>query len=96
MVWSYVRPGCVVYQWDVKTRSIANKLDCSNASNSSKIVDFAWAKDVGTAHVLVSPCIGIKNDLLPEGWSESYQLRSLVGRALCRRHEGRSKFCRKQ
>ncbi|XP_019766471.2 leucine-rich repeat serine/threonine-protein kinase 1 isoform X4 [Dendroctonus ponderosae] len=29
MVWSYVRPGCVVYQWDVKTRSIANKLDCS-------------------------------------------------------------------
>ncbi|XP_076250430.1 leucine-rich repeat kinase isoform X2 [Rhynchophorus ferrugineus] len=28
-VWSYVRPGCVVYQWDVKSRSIVNKLDCS-------------------------------------------------------------------
>jgi len=29
IVWSYVRPGCVVYQWDVKSRSIVNKLDCS-------------------------------------------------------------------
>lgn len=28
-VWSYVHPGCVVYQWDQKTRSIVNKLDCS-------------------------------------------------------------------
>ncbi|KAJ8942684.1 hypothetical protein NQ314_010008 [Rhamnusium bicolor] len=28
-VWSYVRPGCIVYQWDSKTRSIVNKLDCS-------------------------------------------------------------------
>lgn len=28
-VWSYVYPGCVVYQWDQKTRSIVNKLDCS-------------------------------------------------------------------
>lgn len=29
IVWSYVCPGCVVYQWDQKTRSITNKLDCS-------------------------------------------------------------------
>lgn len=28
-VWSYVHPGCVVYQWDQKTRCIINKLDCS-------------------------------------------------------------------
>lgn len=28
-VWSYVYPGCVVYQWDQKSRSIVNKLDCS-------------------------------------------------------------------
>lgn len=28
-VWSYVRPGCIVYQWDSKTKSIVNKLDCS-------------------------------------------------------------------
>ncbi|XP_071051470.1 leucine-rich repeat serine/threonine-protein kinase 1 isoform X2 [Onthophagus taurus] len=28
-VWSYVHPGCIVYQWDQKTRSIINKLDCS-------------------------------------------------------------------
>ena len=29
MVWSYVHPGCIVYQWDQKSRSIVNKLDCS-------------------------------------------------------------------
>lgn len=29
MVWSYVHPGCIVYQWDQKSRSITNKLDCS-------------------------------------------------------------------
>ncbi|CAH1175605.1 unnamed protein product [Phaedon cochleariae] len=28
-VWSYVRPGCVVYQWDARTKGIVNKLDCS-------------------------------------------------------------------
>lgn len=28
-VWSYVHPGCIVYQWDQKTRTIINKLDCS-------------------------------------------------------------------
>lgn len=28
-VWSYVRPGCIVYQWDSNTKSIVNKLDCS-------------------------------------------------------------------
>lgn len=28
-VWSYVRPGCIVYQWDQKSRTIINKLDCS-------------------------------------------------------------------
>lgn len=28
-VWSYVHPGCIVYQWDTKTRNIVNKLDCS-------------------------------------------------------------------
>nr|XP_018906420.1 PREDICTED: leucine-rich repeat serine/threonine-protein kinase 1 isoform X2 [Bemisia tabaci] len=28
-VWSYVYPGCAVYQWNPETRSIVNKLDCS-------------------------------------------------------------------
>lgn len=28
-IWSYVHPGCVVYQWDQKSRAIVNKLDCS-------------------------------------------------------------------
>ncbi|XP_075215251.1 leucine-rich repeat kinase [Lycorma delicatula] len=28
-VWTYVYPGCVVYQWDPATRTIINKLDCS-------------------------------------------------------------------
>jgi hypothetical protein len=28
-VWSYVRPGCIIYQWDQKSRTIINKLDCS-------------------------------------------------------------------
>ncbi|XP_050423466.1 leucine-rich repeat serine/threonine-protein kinase 1 [Adelges cooleyi] len=29
LVWSYVHPGCIIYQWNVKTRKILNKLDCS-------------------------------------------------------------------
>lgn len=29
IVWSSVNPGCIVYQWEQKTRSIVNKLDCS-------------------------------------------------------------------
>lgn len=28
-VWTYVYPGCVVYHWDVLTRTITNRLDCS-------------------------------------------------------------------
>lgn len=28
-VWSYVYPGCIVYQWDQESRTIINKLDCS-------------------------------------------------------------------
>lgn len=28
-IWSYVQPGCIVYQWDQKSRNIINKLDCS-------------------------------------------------------------------
>lgn len=28
-VWSYVYPGCSVYQWDAQARTIVNKLDCS-------------------------------------------------------------------
>ncbi|XP_044740580.1 leucine-rich repeat serine/threonine-protein kinase 1 isoform X2 [Chrysoperla carnea] len=28
-VWSYVYPGCTVYQWDSESRTIINKLDCS-------------------------------------------------------------------
>ncbi|XP_050524105.1 leucine-rich repeat serine/threonine-protein kinase 1 isoform X2 [Daktulosphaira vitifoliae] len=29
LVWSYVHPGCIIYQWNVKTKQIVNKLDCS-------------------------------------------------------------------
>lgn len=28
-IWSYVHPGCIVYQWNQKNRTIINKLDCS-------------------------------------------------------------------
>lgn len=28
-VYSYISPGCIVYQWKQKSRSIINKLDCS-------------------------------------------------------------------
>lgn len=28
-VWSFVYPGSVVYQWDVETKTLVNKLDCS-------------------------------------------------------------------
>ena len=28
-VFTYLQPGCVIYQWSVETKTITNKLDCS-------------------------------------------------------------------
>ncbi|XP_031347203.1 leucine-rich repeat serine/threonine-protein kinase 1-like isoform X2 [Photinus pyralis] len=28
-IYSYVSPGCIVYQWRIKSRDVVNKLDCS-------------------------------------------------------------------
>lgn len=35
-VWSYVYPGCVVYQWNVTTRQILHRLDCSKLAPCSE------------------------------------------------------------
>uniref|UniRef100_A0A147BMZ4 non-specific serine/threonine protein kinase n=1 Tax=Ixodes ricinus TaxID=34613 RepID=A0A147BMZ4_IXORI len=35
-VWSYVYPGCVVYQWDCASRSILHRLDCSKLAPCSE------------------------------------------------------------
>ena len=29
LVFTYLHPGCVIYQWSVETKTIINKLDCS-------------------------------------------------------------------
>jgi hypothetical protein len=28
-VYSYVSPGCILYQWNTKTKEVENRLDCS-------------------------------------------------------------------
>ncbi|GBM70812.1 hypothetical protein AVEN_82882-1, partial [Araneus ventricosus] len=36
IVWSYVYPGCVAYQWDTANRTILHKLDCSKLAPCSE------------------------------------------------------------
>uniref|UniRef100_A0A915IK65 LRRK2 beta-propeller domain-containing protein n=1 Tax=Romanomermis culicivorax TaxID=13658 RepID=A0A915IK65_ROMCU len=38
-VWSYIYPGCVLYQWDVNQRSIISKLDCSKIAPCSESIN---------------------------------------------------------
>ncbi|XP_076373717.1 leucine-rich repeat kinase isoform X2 [Tachypleus tridentatus] len=35
-VWSYIYPGCVVYLWEIATRTILHKLDCSKLAPCSE------------------------------------------------------------
>lgn len=35
-LWSYVYPGCIVYHWDVISRTVINKLDCSKLAPCSE------------------------------------------------------------
>ncbi|CAG0916811.1 unnamed protein product [Notodromas monacha] len=35
-VWTYVYPGCIVYQWDTRTNSISGQLDCSKLAPCSE------------------------------------------------------------
>ncbi|XP_065214793.1 leucine-rich repeat serine/threonine-protein kinase 1 isoform X2 [Planococcus citri] len=37
-VWSYIYPGCVVYEWEPQSRTILNKLDCSKLAPCSESI----------------------------------------------------------
>uniref|UniRef100_A0A1B6DQ53 non-specific serine/threonine protein kinase n=1 Tax=Clastoptera arizonana TaxID=38151 RepID=A0A1B6DQ53_9HEMI len=63
-VWTYVYPGCVVYQWDPDTRTIANKLDCSKlvpCSESMKSISIEEHLSPGRCQV-TSLCV-LHNEL---------------------------------
>ncbi|XP_050296551.1 leucine-rich repeat serine/threonine-protein kinase 1 isoform X5 [Anthonomus grandis grandis] len=63
-VWSYVRPGCVVYQWDVKTRNIINKLDCSKlVPCSESLKSIAIEEHLSPTNCQVSTLVALNDEL---------------------------------
>ncbi|XP_046393381.1 leucine-rich repeat serine/threonine-protein kinase 1 [Ischnura elegans] len=60
-VWSYVYPGCVVYHWEAKTRTILNRLDCSKlvpCSESLKSISIEEHLSPGRCQVTSMAVIG--------------------------------------
>lgn len=56
-VWSYIHPGCIVYQWDPKLRSIVNKLDCSKlVPCSESLKSIAIEEHLSPTNCQVCPC----------------------------------------
>ncbi|KAI4458153.1 ankyrin repeat and protein kinase domain-containing protein [Holotrichia oblita] len=78
-VWSYIHPGCIVYQWDPKMRSIINKLDCS--------------KLVPCSESLKS--IAIEEHLSPTNCQVCNKLSSFKRRTLYRNNLGLYNYSRK-
>ncbi|XP_030762504.1 leucine-rich repeat serine/threonine-protein kinase 1 isoform X2 [Sitophilus oryzae] len=64
IVWSYVRPGCVVYQWDVTSRSIVNKLDCSKlVPCSESLKSIAIEEHLSPTNCQVSSLVVLNDEL---------------------------------
>ncbi|XP_066246944.1 leucine-rich repeat serine/threonine-protein kinase 1 isoform X1 [Euwallacea similis] len=63
-VWSYVRPGCVVYQWKIETRSIVNKLDCSKlVPCSESLKSIAIEEHLSPTNCQVSTLVVLNDEL---------------------------------
>ncbi|XP_050515571.1 leucine-rich repeat serine/threonine-protein kinase 1 isoform X2 [Diabrotica virgifera virgifera] len=63
-VWSYVRPHCVVYQWDSKTRTIINKLDCSKlVPCSESLKSIAIEEHLSPSNCQVTSLVALNDEL---------------------------------
>ncbi|CAH2012003.1 unnamed protein product [Acanthoscelides obtectus] len=63
-VWSYVRPGCIVYQWDSKSKTIINKLDCSKlVPCSESLKSIAIEEHLSPTNCQVTSLVALNNEL---------------------------------
>ncbi|XP_056637900.1 leucine-rich repeat serine/threonine-protein kinase 1 isoform X1 [Diorhabda sublineata] len=63
-VWSYVRPGCIVYQWDSKTKNIVNKLDCSKlVPCSESLKSIAIEEHLSPTNCQVTSLVSLNDEL---------------------------------
>ncbi|KAG8224987.1 hypothetical protein J437_LFUL005998 [Ladona fulva] len=70
-VWSYVYPGCVVYHWEAKTRTILNRLDCSKlvpCSESLKSISIEEHLSPGRCQVTSMAIIGSEELYIGTTW----------------------------
>nr|CAH7742533.1 unnamed protein product [Callosobruchus chinensis] len=63
-VWSYVRPGCIVYQWDSKSKNIINKLDCSKlVPCSESLKSIAIEEHLSPTNCQVTSLVVLNNEI---------------------------------
>ncbi|XP_049820088.1 leucine-rich repeat serine/threonine-protein kinase 1 isoform X2 [Aethina tumida] len=63
-VYSYVHPGCIVYQWDQKSRTIVNKLDCSKlVPCSESLKSIAIEEHLSPTNCQVTSLVILNTDL---------------------------------
>uniref|UniRef100_T1HIN4 non-specific serine/threonine protein kinase n=1 Tax=Rhodnius prolixus TaxID=13249 RepID=T1HIN4_RHOPR len=84
-IWTYVYPGCVVYQWDGDTKTILHKLDCSKlvpCSESLKSISIDEHLSPGRCQV-TSLCVVDKELYIGTTWgcmvvAETWSLRPIT------------------
>ncbi|CAG9859264.1 unnamed protein product [Phyllotreta striolata] len=63
-VWSYVRPGCIVYQWDSTSKTIVNKLDCSKlVPCSESLKSIAIEEHLSPTNCQVTSLVALNDEL---------------------------------
>ncbi|CAH0558750.1 unnamed protein product [Brassicogethes aeneus] len=63
-VFTYVHPGCIVYQWDQKSRTIVNKLDCSKlVPCSESLKSIAIEEHLSPTNCQVTSLVILNSDL---------------------------------
>ncbi|XP_071041167.1 leucine-rich repeat serine/threonine-protein kinase 1 isoform X3 [Parasteatoda tepidariorum] len=64
IVWSYVYPGCVAYQWDTVKRTILHKLDCSKlAPCSESLMSISIEEHLSPGRCQVTAMASVGSDL---------------------------------
>ncbi|GFS86526.1 hypothetical protein NPIL_84741 [Nephila pilipes] len=64
IVWSYVYPGCVAYQWDTANRTILHKLDCSKlAPCSESLMSISIEEHLSPGRCQVTAMASVGSDL---------------------------------
>ncbi|XP_064473089.1 leucine-rich repeat serine/threonine-protein kinase 1-like isoform X2 [Ornithodoros turicata] len=63
-MWSYVYPGCVVYQWDCASRTIVHRLDCSKlAPCSESLLSISIEEHLSPGRCQVTAMAVLENEL---------------------------------